>query len=105
MAKSLYTIQMDFKKANDCAAKLEEAARQLKKVAYERFQNEVRRVGSCWQGDSANLYINKCNTLTQQMGRTANQLSETAKAIRTIAKNTYNADIKARTIALKKNGK
>lgn len=102
MAKSLYSIQMDFKKANDCAAKLEEASRKLKKTAKECFQNETRKLEACWRGENSVLYINKCYSLTRQMERTASQLMETANTVRIIAKNTYNADIKARNIALMK---
>lgn len=58
MAKSLYTIQMDFKKANECAAKLEEAAKKLKQCAQENFQNETKN-WNCIGKEKILLYISE----------------------------------------------
>lgn len=102
MAKTLYTIQMDFKKANDCAAKLEEAARKLKQCAQENFQDEIRKLESSWKGENAALYISKCDSITHKMESTAKKMVQTANTVRTVARNTYNADMRARNIALTK---
>lgn len=71
MAKSLYTIQMDFKKANECAAKLEEAAKKLKQCAQENFQNETKKLELYWKGENSTLYIGKCADIRHNMENTA----------------------------------
>lgn len=102
MAKSLYTIQMDFKNANDCAAKLEEASRCLRSAANNKFQSEMNTISQAWTGENANIYVKKCDLLRNQMLSTSSQLMTCANTIRTVAKNTYSAELKARQIALKK---
>ena len=102
MAKSLYTIQMNFKKANECAAKLEEAAKKLKQCAQENFQNETKKLELYWKGENSTLYIGKCADIRHNMENTAKKLMQTANTVRTVARNTYDADIRARNIALTK---
>ncbi len=100
MAKSLYTIQMDLKKANDAAAKLEKVARELRKLESGKFQTEINGIVADWKGQNANDYVAKCRQLKNKLIIISDQLYKTADLIRTAAKNTYNAERKAYNIAL-----
>lgn len=100
MAKSLYSIQMDFKKANDCAAKLDEIARELKNLENSEFQIEINNIAANWKGGNANDYVEKCNQLKSKLLKTSNQIYRTADTIRKVAKNTYDAEKRAYEIAL-----
>lgn len=100
MAKSLYTIQMDFKKANDCATKLEEAANQIKKMANNSFQTDISIIANDWKSDNAEAYVKKCNTVKNRMTNISDKLMKNADTIRKIAERTYRADLSARQVAL-----
>lgn len=100
MAKSLYTIQMDFKKANESAAELEKTAKALKNLGNSEFQTEIDKIASEWKGENSNNYIAKCNELRNKLLKTSDDIYKTADMIRSVAKNTYNAEKKAYEIAL-----
>lgn len=101
MAKSLNTIRMDFRNANNCANQLEEAGQQLRNMANNKFQSEINMISQSWNGKCANVYINKCDMLRNQMFDTSRQLINTANTIRMIAKTTYTAELNSIQIATK----
>ena len=101
MAKSAYTIRMDYDKALQQADKLEKMAKELKRTAGSSLDQCLNSVNSAWKSDSSVRYIRKGRRLKEDIERQAGELEKAADVIRTIARNTYNAEMKALQIAQK----
>jgi uncharacterized protein YukE len=99
MAKSLIDIQMDFNKAKSQANRLDEIAKELTQIADSQLGGVLSGVNSAWKSDTASEYIKKGKTVQDQLKKRANELTKTATSIRTIAQNTYNAEMKAYRLA------
>ena len=97
--KSLYAIEMDYRRAMAQASELENLASQLKTQANQNFPEILANVQSAWQGDNANEYVSKARTLQPKMMTDARNLMNVASTIRTVATNTYNAEKRAYEIA------
>lgn len=99
MVKTAFTIQMDFAKAMKQADKLEEIAGNLHKAGQKDLINCMQKIGNNWKSDSSTAYQKKGREVAEHLTKTAGNLKETAQAIRTIAKNTYEAEMKVLEIA------
>ena len=86
-------VLMNYQVAKNKAQELETEAGKLKQLANGKFQNSVTDVQAIWKGDNAELYIQKCNRLKEEMLSTARTLSTIASNVRTRAKNTYDAEM------------
>lgn len=102
MAKTLYSIRMDFNAANSQANQLDEIAKSLDNLVNTDLTNCLNSVGSNWKGDSANMYIKKGQTVGTNIKNVATNLRTAASTIRTIAGNTYNAEKRAIEAAQKR---
>ena len=56
-------------------------------------------VKNAWQGDNAQKYVQKARQMKPKMIKASDDLKEVASTIRTVAKNTYDAEMKAYEIA------
>ena len=99
MAKSAFEIRMDYDRAVRQANSLDEIARDLKKTAERELQDCMSQISCNWTGTNSTAYIRKCDMLKSNIVRTAGNLSRTADTIRRIAKNTYDAEMRALEIA------
>ena len=99
MAKTLYSIQMDFQKAKNQAGRLEKIAGDMNRLANNEIPFCMRNVSANWQGDHARSYVGKGNTAAENLRSIAESLNQAAAAIRTIAQNTYNAEKAALDLA------
>ena len=99
MAKSGFEIRMDYKNAIRQADSLTEVARELRRTADNDLQYCVAEISNNWTGDNSTAYVNKCNMLKSNILKTADRLEKTAVTIRKIAKNTYDAEMKALQLA------
>ena len=97
--KSQKMIEMDYQQAVSQAEELERIAVQLKNQAEQNFPGIIENIQSAWQGDNADSYIKKANTLQPRMMRTSENLKSVAQTIRTVSKNTYEAELRAIEIA------
>ncbi|MCI8785327.1 MAG: hypothetical protein HFI84_01560 [Eubacterium sp.] len=102
MAKTLYSIQMDFQKAKTQANKLEKIARDINRIANNEIPSCMRTVSSNWKGDNARAYVNKGQRAEENLSSIAGSLNQTANTIRIIAQNTYNAEKEALDLAKKR---
>lgn len=102
MAKTLYSIQMDFQKANNQAGRLEKIARDMHRIADNEIPSCMRTVSSGWKGDHAREYVNKGQRAEEHLRSIADSLNLTANTIRIIAQNTYNAEKAALDLAKKR---
>lgn len=99
MVKSSFQIQMDYNNAIRQASSLEQVARELKSTADKDFQNCMSEISRSWTGSNASAYISKCRRLQEKIAATAGRLNRTADTIRKMAKNTYDAEMKALALA------
>ncbi|MCD7884786.1 MAG: WXG100 family type VII secretion target [Lachnospiraceae bacterium] len=99
MAKSALEIRMDYNKAKKQADSLSEIATQLRNAANGDLQDCISQISASWTGTNSTAYQAKCRTLKSNILTTAGKLDQTAATIRTIAKNTYNAEMAALKIA------
>lgn len=99
MEKTLNEIRMNFRVANAMADRLQELAGKMSSLANERYYGTLRNISNNWKGENAEAYLRKGEKVKDRMSRTAADLRNAAETVRTIAKNTYDAEMKAWQIA------
>lgn len=99
MVKSLTEINLNYEKAISEAESLERIASVLEKIAKGEMSDSLSRVHDNWQGENADLYIQKGEKIKEKLEESAKDINRTAKTIRNIAIRTRQADLAAREIA------
>ena len=99
MGKSAYEIRMDYNDAIRQADSLNQVARELQKLANRSLQDCVSDISHNWTGSNSVAYVRKCNLLKSNVLKTSDNLNRTADTIRRIAKNTYDAEMRALRLA------
>lgn len=97
--KTLYSIQMDYQRAMNQAAELDRLAAQLRTQADSNFPQVLGSIRNAWKGDNANEYVRKAGQLPAKIKGSARDLTNIASTIRTVAKNTYDAEMRAYELA------
>ena len=93
------SIEMNFRKAKEQAAQLEELAARLDNLAKKDIQETMQNLSGAWKGYSADAYIQKGNRLEENIVATAAKLKQIAATIRSTAQRTYETEMRAREIA------
>lgn len=92
--KTKASITIDFQNAINQARKLENCAEELK-----RIQNNLKmaeeELNAGWKGDSALLYLSKCQELEGQIVKSQRNLVQIANVILRTAKLHYDAELKS----------
>lgn len=96
---SYATINFNYRVAMNQAAQLEDLANQLKRIATQDVDSALSQVSGSWKGDSAHIFLDKGNKAKSDLVRSANQLQNTANAIRRAARTIRDAEIRAKQIA------
>ena len=91
-------IEFNFERAKQQAKKLEETAREMKRLGANSIDNTLVELRSSWSGENADAYILKGRTLQQQLAETAQELENIAESIRRVAQAIYEAEMRAREI-------
>lgn len=91
---------MDFSRAVSQAEELETLSKELNKMAVEHIRGALKMLMFSWQGDSADMFFEKGDVLTNEMLETADDLIKVAKNIKTTANIVYNAEKAAIQIGL-----
>jgi uncharacterized protein YukE len=99
MAKSAVVIRIEFEKVKAQADRLDEIARDLKQTADNQLGNVLSGVENAWKSDSATGYLKKGKQVQEQLTKRANEVEKAATAMRTIAKNIYDAEMRAYQLA------
>lgn len=99
MAKTMETIEMDFKNANRQADELEQIAQDLVTLSEDHFQPWLAAVAASWKGDNASVFCKKGTAASDGLSASAADLQQIAAAIRQIAQNTYDAEKRSCEIA------
>ena len=89
------TIEVNFKNAINQANELENIANDLRNLSDKKFNSTLQQISSSWKGESAALYVNKGNSLEEQLTKTAKEIEKTAQTIKSNAKRIYDAEMKA----------
>ena len=92
MGKSARTILVEFRQ--ECAGELSSIEKQL--------QDLTAGLRAQWQGESADLYCQKCEELGGKLNNSANHLEKVSTAIHQAAKNYYDAEMTAVELAQKR---
>lgn len=93
------SIMWDYKAACGQAGELEQVASNIKKMANDNLSRNLQDLSNYWQGSNAEAYLKKGTQLHTDMKATAKELEDIASAIRTIAKNIYDTELKNIEIA------
>lgn len=99
MAKSSFEIKMDYNRAVAQASSLEQIADEMRSSANRDMQDCISEISYNWTGSNAKAYVAKCEKLKESILKTAEKLEKTAYTIRKIAKNTYDAEMRALELA------
>ena len=99
MARSLGAIRMDFAKALRQAQQLEEVSRNMRNLAERKLEDTLQGLGQNWTGDNSLKYIGVGRQLEEKITDTSRSLADIARAIREIAQNVYDAEMRAWEIA------
>ncbi|MFR5814134.1 WXG100 family type VII secretion target [Hominisplanchenecus sp.] len=101
---SYKSISITFGNALAQAQKLESSAEQMRNAS-QKLESIEESLRSEWEGESASLYLQKCDALKQKLEKTAGDLVQIAAVIRKSAKSYRDAEIKAlQAIATKGKG-
>lgn len=95
-------IEINFRQAKQQAAQLEALASRLENLAKREMEESLQRLSGCWRGKSADAYMQKGHRLSEDILGTAKDLQKTAQTIRTAAKRTYDAEMRAKELAEKR---
>lgn len=88
------SISIAFDNAIAQAKRLENSAEQMR--ASQRQLDEIKAsLKAGWEGESANLYFQKCEQLGNKLRRTAEDLEQIARVIRKSAKTYRDAEMRA----------
>lgn len=97
--KSSGEIHFDFQNAMEQAKKLDALADNIERRVVNKLDETSQSVHAAWKGDSASRYLGKTQELQRQIRQTANTLRDTAQDIRRIARQIYEAEMRALEIA------
>lgn len=95
-------IEWNYIQAKRQAARLEEQADRLGRLATNQLEGTLRKLSYNWKGDSASAYIRKGDRMKDEMNSLARELKKTASVIRSSAERTYRAEMRARELARKR---
>lgn len=102
--KSNYSIEMDYRRSNKQADKLEEIARKISGESSRMNAGKVD-VANCWKGEAAGLYIRKMTVVENELSDISKSLLKTAETIRRISRTIYESEKNAAERARRRNYK
>ena len=101
MTKQL--IEISFGNAMTQAKQLETCADDLMNVARRNLSVIKVEIGDAWRGKSADMYLEKMDTVTGNMIKTANKLYKTAETLRRVANTFRDTELRALELVAQKN--
>ncbi len=99
MALTEEVIRFNYDRAMEKAGAVEAQASNLENSVVEEMGSVVVALRRDWEGESATEYIAKCNAMKGNIEQIASEMRSTASSIRTMAKNVYDAEMRALEIA------
>ncbi len=102
MSRSSHEIHMDYERAKTQAERLEKTADGLSQTADDLLGNVLAGIRVAWDGDVSAVFTKKVQKVQNELHDRAKELYKIAAAIRKIAANTYNAEMRAYNLASKR---
>ena len=96
--KTIGSIQIEYRQVMDQANKLGDCAEDLARLQ-RQIDMLVSDLKGGWEGESANLYFQKCMELSAKIKKSQNNLEQTANVIRKSARAYRDAEMEAIKIA------
>lgn len=93
--KSEFQIFCDYKRAVDKANLLLRIASNMESLAQEKMGNQMNRISKCWSGEGKDIFTTKMRLTAEDISETAESLRSVANTIQTIAQQNYTAEMKA----------
>ena len=93
--KSSGKIRFDFSNALSQAQKLDDLADRLSRETVRGMEEDIQALQSAWTGESARKFVQKEGELEQAIERDARELRAIAEDIRRIARQIYDAEMRA----------
>lgn len=92
--KTRRSISIHFAQVMTQARTLDRCARELRQIQGE-MDNILGQLGAEWKGESASLYLEKCDRLNQKIQRSSSNLSQVSGVIQRSARAYYEAELRA----------
>lgn len=92
-------IFFDFTQATLQAQRLEDTANNIRNLSGKRLEDTKQQLMTAWQGDSANLYLQKLLELQESITKTAADLDKIAANLRYRSRKIHEAELLAQQIA------
>lgn len=96
-------ILLNYNQARNQAAKLDQVAKNLEKLAADKMNNTLGTLKNAWQSDSSSQYYNKVGKVQGDIRTTAGNIRQIANAIRTTAEAVRQSEMRALEIAKARN--
>ncbi|MBQ7133480.1 MAG: hypothetical protein IJO20_03195 [Ruminococcus sp.] len=93
--KSEFQIFCDYKRAVDKANLLIRIASNMDDIAQEKMVNQTNRLSKYWSGEGKDIFTDKMRLTADDISETAKSLRSVANTIQTIAQQNYTAEMKA----------
>jgi len=87
-------IELNYRYTIAQAKILEEAAQSLRSKTVKEIEQSINDIQSLWTGDNARAFLRKEDMLKTKVQKTAQGMHNTAEAIRKIAQNIYEAEMR-----------
>lgn len=95
-------IRANYNSANATADELESIASSLSRLANSDMEEAMSALGAAWQGENAERFLQKGDTVKEQILGTAKKIRTAASELRSDARATYNTEMKNLQIAKEK---
>lgn len=95
-------IEWNYIQAKRQAARLEEQADRLNRLAFNQLEGTLGNLSYNWRGNNAGAYMRKGDRMKSEIGSLSRELRRTAAVIRSSAERTYRAEMRARELARKR---
>ena len=92
-------IILEYETAVSQADSLEHSADEMSRTVHGKIMEIRERLAVSWQGEGAEAFQEKCAVLSGKSEQACGALREIGGAIRTIAQNIYNAEMRSLEIA------
>ncbi len=100
--KSRSKIRMDFAKAKADADKIDRIASTMRNLSRRDLESSMNNLAAAWTGANSRLFLKKEEQLQRNMDQTVRELFDIAADIRRIARQVYEAEMRAYEIAIRR---
>lgn len=98
-------IQFNYNKAVQQADSLLEISKDVNKIATDKLENSIQAINKNWDGDSSNKFVTKGKKLKEKIVDSADDIAQISGAIKQMAKEIYDAEMRNIQIAKTRSNK